>query len=316
MDWGYPELNVILAPTTARARAALVATETALIGLCCGGAVAVVLVSSTHGEVAAPLFRPAVWLFGGAGLLGLVISIAGRVLEVGEAPRQTPVLHRLWQPLIAVAVACVIALFTALTTAGAITPGARAELISRVAAGIGLVGMTALSLRVRTALSTSAPPKPRVAALAQPIAHSLLSGMAGLLFIGLVTGRVTAQLTYHVGVGVTALAAATALSTAITIRGVRVRLRSGRPTGGRWPLAEHGYRLSAITVMIGLLLPAVVVIADLLAARLTLMAMACAMLAVSSHALRYALAITELALPPPRRRRQPPPAEPHTRPAG
>lgn len=293
----YTDVSELLAPTVARARAALIAAETALVGLSAGTAIALALVIAAHGSAVEPLVRPALWLGGATGVLALVISIAGRALEIGEAPRRPAVLGRLWRPLIAASASCTAGQMAAALSDASGPFAPRIALIISISAALGAVALGCAALRAHLVTAPPATVEPMVATTAQTIGHSLLAGLAGLLLIGLLTGKVTAGLTYHLGVAITALASVTAMSTAATIRGFRAKLTAGRAKGTRWPLAEHGYRFAAVTMMIGVLLPSVVVIADLLAARVTLLAVACAVLAVSSHALRYALCITALAMP-------------------
>ena len=105
--------------------------------------------------------------------------------------------------------------------------------------------------------------------------------------VGLIGGTITAELTYHLGAAVVVICAATILWTGLGLRASRAVLQRARNSGSTWPLAERGYRTATVATLLGLVVPALVVLADLMSARLTGMVLACAALAVSNHAVRF-----------------------------
>ena len=285
---------ILHSPSVVRARAGLIATEQGLCGLAAGLCLALGLTLAYAPNAPLSLIEPGLWCALVAGALGLAVTVVGRVLEIGEAPRRTPILHAQFLPLAAGALLLTAGAGLSLATAGTdgqLSSPARIWLWSAAAPSIAV--LIALSLRSKAATQCD----DAVSELSQPIGHALLGGMAALLAIGLITGHISATNTYLVGAAVTALAAATILATSLCVRRARSRLHAAQRDGGRFPLAEQAYRMAAIATVVGLLLPSVVVVADLLAARLTLLVLATAALAVSNHALRYALVACHLALP-------------------
>ncbi|GEM_PF-3406601 len=291
--------SMVLSPSLVRARAGVIATEHGLIGIAAGLLLAITLVGLIHGEASAlPLFAPGLWVIVGLGGGGMVISVASRVLEIGEAPRQAPRLGLWWRPAMASAAAFLVPSIVAIVLLDDEAQSFATARAWQVAGTPGaLLALATLSIRAQTAARIRS--HRVVAELAQPIAHAVLAGGSTALLVGLLTGQMSAHTTYRLGAAVCASAALTVASTGLCVRRVRAELHRMRAQGARFPVAEQAYRLAAGATMIGLLVPAVVIVADLLAARLTGMVLAAAALAVSSHALRYALTASSLALPAP-----------------
>lgn len=289
-----------LSPTVVRARAGLIATEQGLLGLAAGTAVAMALLATVNPSALAPIVSVLRWIVVAIGGLGLALTIAARVLEIGEAPRHAPVLGQLHLPLVICAAAMVLGggIGALLTNDFPADSGALAALWGNVPAAFGVIATLALrsdrAATPQTALS--------MANLSQPISHSLLAGLATTMIVGLMTGKISAGLTYQAGVATAAVAAATIFATGLCVRRIRARLHLAATAGARYPVAEQAYRLAAGATVVGLMLPAAVIVADLLAARLTLLVLAATALAVSNHAVRYALVASHLSLPNPKPR--------------
>lgn len=276
----------------ARARAGLVATEQGLLGLSAGMCVAVALLTWVAPSAPERLVVMATWVAVGMLVTGAAVSVSGRVLDIGEFSRQPAAMNAFFGPLLGSVGLAALSLTLLLFAPGIGSPLGKTSLQLAALSGIGV--MSVLSLR--SSLITTTVSVFLLSAISQPIGHALLGGLATLLLIGLLIGEMTAQVTYRLGIATAALAAATIATTAICVRRARAALDAARKTGGRFPLAEQAYRLAVGATVLGLLLPAIIVIADLLAARLTLLLLAAAAMAVSNHALRFALVMCDLSL--------------------
>ena len=292
---------MIHSPAVVRARAGLLATEQGLLGLAAGTSLVSGLLAWRDAEGFARLFGYSTWLTVGLATAGVTVTVVARVLDVGEAPRQAPVMHAWFVPLVAAAV-WVLAAACASVALHEDGRGFGVGTIAALAAGMPASIVVLAALALRSAATCGQDSETVLSELGQPIGHGMLGGAAAILLIGLISGQITAGLTYKVGVAITALAAATLFATALSVRRARRRLHVLSRDGGRFPVAEQAYRLAAGATVLGLLLPAVIVVADLLAARLTLLVVAAAAMAVSNHALRYALVACALSSPKPARR--------------
>jgi hypothetical protein len=287
---------VIHSPNVVRARSGRLATEQGLIGLAAGTSVALTLLHTTDPAATAPLVEPSGWILVGLAGLGIAVAVGAQVLEVGEAPRRAPVLGTLFVPLLGssllVAAPIIAALLSTNNASGAPVTSSLWLWLSVPGA---LCATAILALRSASAHDPAAPTT--LSQVSQPIGHALLGGLATVLIVGLISGQITAHLTYQLGVAITAVAAATIAATGLCVRRARSMLHAAQRGGGRFPVAEQAYRLAAGTTVLGLLLPAVIVVADLLAARVTLLVLAAVAMTVSNHAMRFALVACELSIP-------------------
>ena len=286
----------LMPPRTVRARASLAASELGLLGLGAGTAIAVALVSAMHGVEAMIVGRHAIWIALGLSGTGLLWTLAARYLRYGRWDRGAARMAATWLPTL-IAATC--------TTAGLLAliliwpsnvpsgPDGRLKAVSD-APGVGLllaVAVAATGTLVALALRGIAAAEQKaiapVAEIARPLAHALLGGLAIVLMTGLMAGSISAELTYHLGAAVIVTGACMIVWTGLCLRAARNVLQISRGLGNSWPMAQRGYRTTTVATLLGIVVPALVILADLMSARLTGMVPACAALAVSCHALRY-----------------------------
>ena len=297
-------------PAALRARAGLIASETGLLALAAGVQLAVSLLVALHGVDALPLVEPVAWVVCGLAGCGVVWLSLGRYLGTGVSEGDKGSLRTTWPPLMVASVLllalCVIAVL--------MMSGDGHQGLSRQDQGglsehpswLGLVVLWVASVpavaliafvSLRNIAIIERPPVTPIAELAQPTAHALLGGLAVVMLVGLSGGRINADLTYHLGAGISIAGAATILWTGWSLRGARLLLLDRRREHVGWPVAEHGYRTAAFATLFGLIIPSLVVLADLMTARLTGMILSCAALAVSQHAIRYAWVLLRCGIP-------------------
>ncbi len=130
-----------------------------------------------------------------------------------------------------------------------------------------------------------------IATLAQPTAQALLGGMALILLVGLVIGQITAELTYELAAGVAMAALWASGSAGRVLRGMH-RLRvAEEETGLRRPRLSAALRLAMTATLLGVLLPAVVIVGELARARVAGVIVAAFALVASGHPLRYGISL-------------------------
>lgn len=306
----------MLSPPQARARATVLAVEVSTLGVACGTCLALALAAMLRpGALAlAPggfvIAATSAWLGFGGAWLSLRLRLGGQ-LDGGAGSS-------------ARAVTAAAGLLAAAATASAFAaPGwvgsdGTAPLTSdnlRALGVVAILGWATLALVARRqldALDGSATP---LADLLQPPAQGLLSGFGVVLLVGLIGGVISAELTYELGAAM-AMAALWALaSTARILRGVRRALRAQQAEGGSLPSVASAWRQVALTTLLGLFVPTLVIIADLASARLNGVVIAGFALIVVGHPLRYGLAVCRLQ-DPTLRRGGAPGAEPGSTAAG
>ncbi len=130
-----------------------------------------------------------------------------------------------------------------------------------------------------------------IATLAQPTGQALLGGMALMLLVGMVIGRITAELTYELAAGVSMAALWASGSAGRVLRGLhQLRAREQR-AGLRRPGLDAALRLAVMATLLGVLLPAVVIVGELARARVAGVIIAAFALVASGHPLRYGLSL-------------------------
>lgn len=286
----------LMPPRTVRARASLAASELGLLGLGAGTALAVALVSAMHGTEALIVGRHAIWIAMGLCSTGLLWTIAARHLRYGRWDRGAARMAATWWPMVIAALSTAAGLLVlslnwppelpsaaeGRAAATAIAPGGWLLFAVATAAMWTLVGLS-----LRGVAAAEQPAIAPVAEIARPLAHALLGGLAIVLMTGLMARSISAELTYHLGAAVIVTGACTIVWTGLCLRAARGALQASRRLGNSWPMAQRGYRTATAATLLGVVLPALVVLADLMSARLTGMVPACAALAVSCHALRF-----------------------------
>jgi hypothetical protein len=290
-------------PDEIYARAGLIASEHSLLGLGAGTLISTTLAVLLQGSLATGLVRPA--LAASAGLLacGVGVALLGRHLGLGGSGRRPAALPRTFRPVVALgAVTSVLGwLALALVSQESATdlpsyPGAldTAGFIVMATASLGAAVplLAALGLRAIAAVDGGAPMP--VAQLFQATGHGMLGGLGLLVLIAFASGAMGLDLKNAMGAAVTTACAHTLLWSAWLLRGSRRRMDRMRKVGLRIALLERGHSLAAATTVVGLVAPGLVVMADLLLGRDTGLVVACAVLAVSNHAMRYAWVLLAL----------------------
>lgn len=280
-------------PLQIQVRAGLIASEFSLLGLGAATIACTALLGLMHGSAALSLLRSG--LLAGAGLTtcGLVLSGLGRFMDLGHTRRWPPPLPRTWLPVAVLAGLLAASAWTALLLlrqAGMEieAPAARwaLRLLDLGAFLLALPLLAGLGLRALAAVDNG-PPMP-IAQLFQAIGHCLLGGVALLMLIGLSSDGMGLELKYYLGASVCSGAAHVVMWSAWLLRGSRKRRRALRDQGVRVPMLERGHALASLALVAGVVLPGLLVLADLVTGRDTGAAIACSVLAVSNHAMRYA----------------------------
>lgn len=289
-------------PDEIQARAGLIASESSLLGLGAGTLVSVALAVALQGRHALPVLRPAVAAAAGLLTCGVTLMVFARRLDVGASARRPQGLPQTFRPTVLLAAVTAAVAWLALVliarheaglgaTTGPAPYGPGAAVVAVVAALAGVPLLGALGLRQVAAAGGATMP---VAQLLQATGHSLLGGFALLMLIGFASRAMTVELKYTLGTAITTLGAHTILWSTWLLRGSRQAVAQMRADGVRMPLVERGHWLASAAVVAGLLVPGLVVLANLVTVRDTGLAVACSVLAVSNHAMRYAWVLLPL----------------------
>ncbi|MFZ4580373.1 MAG: hypothetical protein ACOYOB_18470 [Myxococcota bacterium] len=290
-------------PDEIYARAGLIASEHSLLGLGAGTLISTTLAVLVQGSAAAGLVLPALAASSGLLACGVGVAFVGRYLGLGGSSRRPAALPLTFRPVVALgAVASVLGwLAVALVSRGSAAgppsyPGALDStgfaVMAVASLGAALPLLAALGLRAIAAVDGGAPMP--VAQLFQATGHSMLGGLGLLVLIAFASGAMGLELKIAMGAAVTAACAHTLLWSAWLLRGSRRRMDRMRKAGLRVAMLERGHSLAAATTVVGLVAPGLVVMADLLLGRDTGLVIACAVLAVSNHAMRYAWVLLAL----------------------
>jgi len=281
------------------ARAGLIASESSLLGLGAGAISASTLAALLLGHAAAPILRSG--LAAGAGLCscGVVLAWLGRSFDLGGSSRHPESLARMWWPVMGLGVAVSIAGWAtlvlvvqheaaSLVAVDAVWPWGSGTAIAAVGAlTCSWLTLAALGLRALTAIDAGAPMP--LAQLFQATSHHLLGGLGLLMVMGYASDAMGVELKFALGAAICTIAAHTILWSAWILRGTRFAINRLRVQGVRVPVVDRGHALASAAVVLGLLAPGLTVLAGLVTGRDTGVAIACAVLAVSNHAMRYAL---------------------------
>lgn len=271
-------------PALTRTRATVVATEATTTGLSATLHLALILAALQRPDVVATFVRGGLALAACMAGLGAGWLVLTRSLRLG---RSSDPLDPLWLSTKVGAVGSVLLGFSqvALLAAGW---GDESEVTRWLiwSVPIPVVILAVGSLRVLAALEGRS--RTPFADILLAASHALLGGLAACLLVGLLSHSLTAEMTYELGVGTSMAALWTSVAAARVIQGARGFLRAERKIGRRWPTSEGGLRSASIVLVLGVLVPATVLVTALLSARLTGVELACVALAVSVHTMRYA----------------------------
>jgi len=253
---------------------------------------------AVQGRFALPVLRPAVAASAGLISAGVLVAVLGRWLDLGATRRRPAALIATFRPVVLLGTGLAAAAWLALAWIAAHEAklaAADGETLPLLGPGVWLAAASALlggvpllaALGLRGLAAVERAPMP-LAQLMQASGHALLGGLGLYMLIGFTTGAMSHELKYTLGTAITALAAHTLAWSGWLLRGSRKTLSRLRLQGVRVPLLERGHWLASAAVVGGLLAPSVVVLANLATVRDTGLVIACSVLAVSNHAMRYA----------------------------
>lgn len=286
--------RALLPPPVARARATVLAVEAATVGLGAGIALALGLAVLLRPAAAIQLARPVTILAAAVTGLGAAGALLAQKLRLGErvSAEPTPPALRATTPFAVAGFALAACLARAASESGGDALGL-AEARFAILLGLPFAGavLATVAWRGMGAIGHTATP---LAELLQPSAVALLSGFGVVLLVGLVAGSMSAELTYELGAGTTMAALWAAATTGRVLRGIRLGLRRHQADGISQPPVERALRHAALATLLGVLVPALVIAANLATAHLNGVVLAGAALVVVGHPLRYALALGRL----------------------
>ena len=279
----------------AHARAGLIASEYSLVGLGASALLMTLLLSLLSDVGGLQLLRPG--LAASAGLLGCgaAISVVGRWLDLGGSRRQAD-LARLWWPMITGALLGACGSLLALHRAAQIREAAERVLwpvpLLGLFLALGAVAMVVLAaLALRSLLAVTGGPVLPVVQLWQATTHALLGGASLVAFIGLFADAMPRGLQVYVATGICVMCGHAALAATWLLHRSRQRVRLLRAAGVRVHLVERGHALAAATLLLGVVVPGLIVLAHLLLSRDVPLLPACLILAFSNHPMRYAFVL-------------------------
>ncbi|MSP91289.1 MAG: hypothetical protein EXR79_05740 [Myxococcales bacterium] len=313
-------------PDELHARAGLVASEWSLVGLGTATLGCAALVAVLRGVDASPLVRPAV--ASGAGLVtaGIAVAAFGRLLDFGatrrrserpgatrplsEGPTAThphpeglggvrpPVSFQTFAGF-AVALAAGAWVSLLLLSAHESTFGSRYAAgdllfaygpgLAVLAAAVVLAGVPTLALLCLRTLGAwdRAVPMP-LGQIFQASGHALLGGIGLLLLIGASADALGGNFGVALRSAAVVLCGHVALWATWLVAGARRRLSVVRAAGLRVPVLERGYLIATIALMGGLLLPGLVLLANLTTGNDMGTLVSCSVIILAGHATRYA----------------------------
>ncbi len=286
------------------ARAGLVASESSLFGLGAGTLTGATLAALLLGHAAAPILRPG--LAAGAGLCscGVVLAWLGRSFDVGGTARRPEGLPRIWWPMMVLGAVLAISGWVTLalvvqhepsatTAVDPVWPWGKSAAIATVGSLLCTVPLLAtLGLRGLLAVDAGAPMP--LAQLFQAASHNLLGGLGLLMVMGYASEAMGVELKFALGAAICTTAAHAILWSSWLLRGSRRAIARLRAQGIRVPMLDRGHSLASAAVVLGLLAPGLTVLAGLVTGRDTGLTVACAVLAVSNHTMRYGLVLLPL----------------------
>ncbi len=283
------------------ARAGLIASEYSLIGLGAAALLVTLLLLLLPDYADMQLLRPG--LAASAGLLGCgaAVSVVGRWLDLGGSRRQVR-LARLWWPLLSGALIGALGSLLALHRAGLIRetadhvlwPTALLGLFAALAL-VALFLLAALGLRALAAVDSGAPMP--LTQLWQSTTHCLLGGLGLVALIGFSADTLPRALQVYLATAISVMCGHAALAAARLLHGSRRTLRGLRAAGLHVALVERGHALASGALLIGIVVPGLLVLWHLLVNRELPLMPACGVIAVSNHAMRYALVLLPLNAP-------------------
>ncbi len=293
-------------PSDIHARAGLIASEFSLLGLGAALLATAALIVALHGTLALALVHAGLLAAAGLCTAGTLLLAAGWWLNVGQTRDQPADLPTSVAPLFVLATALSAVAWLALWHLHHVPAGTgesldlkRFQHVTRPLLWAGTLAVPVLAGLALRSLQAVDPRSPMpIAGLFEAIGHTLLGGVALMMLVGLSSDSMSLELKYYLGASLCTGAGHVILWAGWLLRGSRQALRSARLQGIRVPLWHRGHTLASAALVGGVVLPALVVLADLLAVRDVGLAVACALLAVSNHAMRYAWVLLAFPAPP------------------
>lgn len=285
------------------ARAGLIATEFSLLGLGAGSTIVTLLLALLPEHGGLVLLRPG--LAASAGLLGCgtAISVVGRALDLGGS-RTHKSLYALWKPLLLLAVLGASLCWFSLHRVGQLADTTEKwTWPNSLLAVFVLLGMVAivllatLALRALTAVQAGAPMA--IAQMWQAHTHTLTGALGLVTLIGYSTENLTRELQVFLATALCVMAGHAVLATLWLLRGSHRTLKGLRQAGLRVHLLERGHGMATLALLGGLIAPGLLVLANLLIDKDISPVLACALFAISNHAMRYAWVLLPLQAPVP-----------------
>lgn len=282
-------------PSTAEdlaVRAGWLASEFSLLGLGAGLVLSATLAAAVQGQMALAVGREVAWLGGGLAALGTAVVVVGRQRDAGGCRRRSPGLEQTWLPV------TLCGAWTAIgATATAMLPWPRTGGLPPVASAAGVVltatallgavpVLAGLGLRSLAALGNAAASP--LTLLGQAVAHTLLAGAALLTVLAAAADHLGLEGRLTLAAAVATLGTHALLLAGWLLRDSRRLLRQVRAAGLRAPLLERGHLLASAATVLGLALPSLAVVHDVVSGRETAMLLACGWMAAANHVMRYA----------------------------
>ena len=278
------DLQHLVSPRMLQTRATVVALESATAGVSAGVALGLLMMAVMRPRTAASLCLPPLAL-----QLMLCLAACGsfaftRRHQVGRSsPRGDP-LWEAWTPLF-----WALSLFTVATLAAVAVRLAWPGQVHTALFFAGLSGAPLLAcVGLRSLAALDGRSQSPLADLAFALGHPLLAGLAVCVGLGLLQGKMTAELTYEAGTGLASIALWTMVFGSRVLWRSRAILRLERRAGRRWPTSERSSRNALLILIFGVLMPVGVVTVALSSAQVSGIELACLAMALSVHGLRHA----------------------------
>lgn len=316
---GWPDTDALRGQVhDLHARAGVLASESSLLGLACALALAHGVALLVIPTAVLPVSRALLASAAGLAAIGLALAALARLMRVGGADRGLP-WQRQWWPMWLTGLGCALTQATALLLQNrheALLGSEPVAVLTLWSSGlllaatlgvlVALLGLAAVGLRQLSVWwPAGGQPAPLVPLtlpalhLYATLAHLLAGGVGLLALIGLGGPSQDPQLRTFLAMAVSTLCVHATLPSVVLLGQFRRALRPLRAAGVRLSTLERGYALSAAGVVLGLLLPGLVALANLLDVVQQGLGPACALLAASSHALRYGLVLLSWTKPQP-----------------
>jgi hypothetical protein len=131
----------------------------------------------------------------------------------------------------------------------------------------------------------------------QATTHCLLGGLGLVALIGFSADTLPRTLQVYLATAISVMCGHAALSATLLLHQSRRTLRGLRAAGLHVAILERGHTLASGALLVGVVVPGLLVLWHLLVNRELPLVPACAILAISNHAMRYAFVLLPLNAP-------------------